>query len=162
MAGKGFVKVGLGVLLTAAAAGTGYYVWQQRKAAAVQHLSGEGEWGAGHPSGAEVFEHGEPVAAFQPGMADTQSPDVVDEQFGRDVDAEADQLAEEIVEAVEVPETHLGHHEEAPVAEAEPFEPGMADTQSPDVVDEQFGKEVDAAADELAEEIVEGVEEPKG
>jgi hypothetical protein len=48
------------------------------------------------------------------------------------------------------------------VAEAEPFEPGMADTQSPDVVDEQFGKEVDAAADELAKEIVEGVEEPKG
>jgi hypothetical protein len=155
---RSLTKVGVGVLLAASAAAAGYYVWQQRRAAAVQHLSGEGEWGAGHPAGAEVFAHAEPEPAFQPGMADTQSPDVVDEQFAKDVDAEADQMAEEIVEAVDA-EPHMGH---AQAPAAEPFEPGMADTQSPDVVDDQFAKEVDAAADALAEEIVEGVEEPKG
>jgi hypothetical protein len=90
-------------------------------------------------------------------MADTQSPDVIDEQFAREVDAEADQLAEEIVTAVEGP-----HAVPQPVAEDEPFEAGMAADQSPDTIDPGFAAEVDAAADQLAGDIVEAVEEPKG
>jgi hypothetical protein len=44
---------------------------------------------------------------------------------------------------------------------AEPFVPGVADEQSPDVVDETFAAEVDAVADEIAEDFVESVEEPR-
>jgi hypothetical protein len=53
---------------------------------------------------------------------------------------------------------------EAPAAPAdeEPFEAGVAADQSPDTIDESFAAEVDAAADQLAEEIVDAVEEPKG
>jgi hypothetical protein len=139
-------KMALAVVAIGAAAGAGYAVYAKRKAAARQHLEGEGEWGT-QPA---------PAGAFVPGMADTQSPDVVDEAFARDVDAAADELAEEIVEAVE------GPAEEAPeAAAAQPFEAGMADTQSPDVVDEDFAAQVDAVADELAGDIVDAVEEPK-
>jgi hypothetical protein len=139
-------KVALAVVAIGAAAGAGYAVYAKRKAAARQHLEGEGEWGT-QPA---------PAGAFVPGMADTQSPDVVDEAFAKDVDAAADALAEDIVEAVE------GPAEEAPeAAAAQPFEAGMADTQSPDVVDEDFAAQVDAVADELAGDIVDSVEEPK-
>ncbi|MCU0284512.1 MAG: hypothetical protein MUD13_11565 [Candidatus Nanopelagicales bacterium] len=159
MSGSGgrVLKAAVGVLAVAAAAGGTYYVWSKRKAAARASLTGEEPWATGHPAGAEVFDHAAAAAAFQPGMADTQSPDVVDEQFAREVDAEADQLAEEIVTAVEGP-----HGVAEPVAEDEPFEAGMAADQSPDTIDPGFAAEVDAAADQFAGDIVEAVEEPKG
>lgn len=139
-------KMALAVVAIGAAAGAGYAVYAKRRAAARQHLEGEGEWGT-QPA---------PAAAFVPGMADTQSPDVVDEGFAREVDAAADELAEDIVEAVE------GAQEEAAeAAPAEAFEPGMADTQSAEVVDEDFAAQVDAVADELAGDIVDAIEEPK-
>jgi hypothetical protein len=140
-----FLKMALAVVAIGAAAGAGYAVYAKRKAAAREHLSGEGEWGT-PPAGA---------GGFEPGMADTQSPDAVDEAFAREVDEAADELAEEFVEAVE------GVSEELDEAAPEAFEPGMADTQSPDVVDEAFAREVDEAADELAQDIVDAVEEPK-
>jgi hypothetical protein len=161
MSGSGgrILRAAVGVLVVAAAAGGGYAVWSKRRAAARAHQSGEEQWTGGHPAGAEVFDHAGAAgaAAFQPGMADTQSPDVIDEQFAREVDAEADQLAEEIVEAVEQPE-----HADAAPAEAEPFEAGVAADQSPDTIDPAFASEVDAAADQLAGDIVDAVEEPKG
>ena len=141
-----FWKMALAVVAVSAAAGAGYAVYAKRRAAAREHLAGEGEWGT-QPAGA---------AGFVPGMADTQSPDVVDEDFGKEVDAVAEELAEEFVEAVEGPP-----EEESEATPAEHFEPGMADTQSPDVVDDQFAKEVDAAADEIAQDIVDAIEEPK-
>ena len=141
-----FWKMALAVVAVGAAAGAGYTVYVKRKAAAREHLAGEGEWGT-QPAGA---------AGFVAGMADTQSPDVVDEDFGKEVDAVAEELAEEFVEAVEGPP-----EEEPEAPPAEHFEPGMADTQSPDVVDDEFAKEIDAAADEIAQDIVDAIEEPK-
>lgn len=140
-------KMALAVVAIGAAAGAGYAVYAKRKAAAREHLSGEGQWGDTQPAGA---------AGFVPGMADTQSPDAVDEAFAHDVDEAADALAEDIVEAVEGPIEH-----EAAAAPVEHFEPGMADTESPDVEDEEFGRQVDAVADEFAKDIVDAVEEPK-
>jgi hypothetical protein len=138
------VKVALGTVVAAAAVGAAYTVWKRRKAAAVEHLSGEGEWAT------------PPVTPFMPGVADEQSPDTLDKQFAEEIDEAAEELATEFVDAVEgIEETA-----EAPAPEA-PFVPGVADEQSPDVVDEQFAKEVDAAADELAADIVEAIEEPR-
>jgi hypothetical protein len=138
------LRAAVGVLLVGAAVGGGYYVWRKRQAAAEAHLAGEAAWGAAP----------EAPAPFMAGMADTQSPDVVDEQFAAEVDAEAAQFADELVHAVETPEP------QAPEA-AERFEEGMAATQSPETVDEQFAAEIDAAADSLADSIVEGIEEPR-
>jgi len=138
------VKVAVGTVVVAAAAGAAFAVWKRRKAATVEHLSGEGEWAT------------PPVTPFVPGVADEQSPDIVDEHFAEEVDEAADELATEFVDAVEgIEETA-----EAPAPEA-PFVPGVADEQSPDAVDDQFAKEVDEAADELAADLVEAIEEPR-
>lgn len=139
-------KMALAVVAIGAAAGAGYAVYAKRTSAARKAAESEGDWSAA------------PAAAggFVPGMADTQSPDVVDEAFARDVDAAADELAEDFVEAVEGP-----LDEAAEAAPAEPFQPGMADTQSPDVVDDDFAAQVDAVADELAGDIIDAIEEPK-
>ena len=96
------------------------------------------------------------------GVADEQSPDVVDEDFAHEVDEAADEIAAEVVDAIEVPgEAAHGHVDDAPEP-AEPFVPGVADEQSPDVVDEQFAREVDEAADEIASAVVDAVEAPEG
>jgi hypothetical protein len=144
--GGSFWKMALAVVAIGAAAGAGYAVYAKRRSAARKGADTEGDWSA------------PPAAAggFVPGMADTQSPDVVDEAFARDVDAAADELAEDIVEAVEGP---LDEGVEA--APGEHFEPGMADTQSPDVVDDDFAAQVDAVAEEMAGDIIDAIEEPK-
>lgn len=144
-------KVVVGGLLAAAAVGTAVVLWRRRQASVDAQLAGEAEWAQTAPP-----------APFVPGVADEQSPDVVDEQFAAEVDAEADQFAEEFVEAVEVPDEAGLHPHHAEPEKAEEFQPGVADEQSPDVVDEQFAREVDAEADHFAEEIVESIEEPRG
>ena len=148
--GKGLMMVAL----VGAAAGAGYLIWKRRKAAVNAELSGESLFVAPESRSWD--------AAFQPGAADVDSPDVVDEQFARDIDAVADELAEDIVESIEVPDSLADEAEaEAVAVESGEFQAGVADVDSPDVVDEQFAKEVDAVADELAEDIVQGVEEPR-
>lgn len=144
-------KVLLGGLALAAAAGGAYFVWKRRQASAQAHLSGEGEWGA--PPNAQA-----PVSEFVPGMADVQSPDVVDEVFAHEVDEAADDLAAEVVAAIEVP-AHGADLEDAPTP-AEPFVPGVADEQSPDVVDDDFAAQVDSAADDIAGAVVDSIETP--
>ena len=146
--GKGLMMVAL----VGAAAGAGYLIWKRRKAAVNAELSGESLFVAPESRSWD--------AAFQPGAADVDSPDVVDEQFARDIDAVAAELAEDIVESIEVPDS-LADEAEAVAVESGEFQAGVADVDSPDVVDEQFAKEVDAVADELAEDIVQGVEEPR-
>lgn len=151
-------RVGRGLLVAtavAAAAGAACFVWRRRRSAVSAELSGEASWNS--------MDNG---PDFQPGMADVQSPDVVDEEFAAEVDEAAAELAEEIVEAIDAPDAADEAVEEvvvdvavAPEPEV-PFEPGMADVDSPDVVDEVFGAEVDQAAEELAEGIVESAEEP--
>ncbi|MCU0294180.1 MAG: hypothetical protein MUF10_19715 [Thermoanaerobaculaceae bacterium] len=137
------------------AAGGGYLVWKRRQASAQAHLSGEGEWGTAPAAPAKVPE-------FTPGMADVQSPDVVDEEFAHDVDEAADELAAEVVEAIEVPAEH-GHAHLADAPEpAEPFVPGVADEQSPDVVDDAFAAQVDGVADDIAGAVVDAIESPEG
>ena len=140
-----FWKLALAVVGIGAAAGAGYALYTRRRAAERRRAQEQGDSFAA------------PAPAFVPGMADTQSPDVVDEHFAEEVDAVAEELAEDLVEAVEGP---LDHGDEP--APAEHFEPGMADTESPDVEDEEFARQVDAVADEFAKDIVEAVEEPKG
>ena len=147
-------KGGKGLMMVAvvgAAVGAGYFVWKRRKAAANAELSGESLFAAPQPRSWD--------AAFEPGTADVDSPDVVDDQFAKDIDAVADELAENIVESIEVPE-HVADEAEA-AAQSGEFQAGVADADSPDVVDEQFAKDIDAVADELAEDIVQRVEEPK-
>ena len=134
------------VALVGAAAGAGYMVWKRRKAAANAELSGESPFAAPFP------------APFERGTADLDSPDVVDPEFAKEVDEAADELAEEFVEAVEGSEEAL---DDVLAEEGGEFQKGIADLDSPDVVDEQFAKEVDEAADALAEDFVESVEEPK-
>jgi hypothetical protein len=137
------------------AAGGGFLVWKRRQAAAQAHLSGEGEWGAAPAQSA-------PAPEFVPGMADTQSPDVVDEEFAHEVDEAADELAAEVVDSIEVPgEASHGHVEDAPEP-AEPFVPGVADEQSPDVVDDDFAAQVDSVADQIAGSVVDAIETPEG
>jgi hypothetical protein len=148
-------KVLLGGVALAAAAGGAYFVWKRRKASAQAHLTGEGEWAA--PPGSQA-----PAPEFVPGMADTQSPDVVDEEFAHEVDEAADELAAEVVDSIEVPgEASHGHVEDAPEP-AEPFVPGVADEQSPDVVDDDFAAQVDSAADDIAGAVVDAIETPEG
>lgn len=132
------------VAVTGAAAAAAVLVWRRRQAAAVQDLSGDTGW----EMPTEVVH--------TPSVADDQSPEAMDPHFAEEVDEVADEIAEDFIEAVEG---------EADVAEAqqpaEPFVPGVADEQSPDVVDETFAAEVDAVADEIAEDFVESVEEPR-
>ncbi len=150
----------LGGLALSAAVGGAYFVWRRRQQAASAHLSGEGEWGA--PSTATAAGAAGPVAPFMAGVADEQSPDVVDDDFAHEVDEAADEIAAEIVDSIEVPgERAHGHVDDAPEP-AEPFVPGVADEQSPDVVDEQFAREVDEAADEFASAVVDAVESSDG
>jgi hypothetical protein len=144
------LRAALGVLLVGAAVGGGYYVWRKRQSAADEHLSGEGAWGTAPPA-----------AEFQPGMADLQSPDVVDEAFAAEVDAEANEFAEDLVDSVDLPQPQAPEAAEPGAEAAEAFEEGMAATQSPETVDDQFAAEIDAAADDLSQSIVEGIEEPK-
>jgi hypothetical protein len=88
------LMVGAALLL---AAGGGYLVWKRRQAAAEAHLSGEGEWGTAPTAAATVVP-------FEPGVADEQSPDVVDEELAAEIDQVADEIAAEVVEAIETPE----------------------------------------------------------
>ncbi len=99
-------------------------------------------------------------AEFVPGMADTQSPDVVDEEFAHEVDEAADELAAEVVEGIEV-DADATDLEDAPKP-AEPFVPGVADEQSPDVVDGDFAAQVDSVADQIAGSVVDAIETPEG
>jgi hypothetical protein len=138
------------------AAGGGYMVWKRRQAAAEAHLTGEGEWGAPTSPAAST------VSPFMPGVADEQSPDVVDEEFAAEVDDAADEFATEVVDSIEVPADAAHRHVEDAPEPAEPFVPGVADEQSPDVVDEGFAAEVDEAADELATAVVDAIETPEG
>jgi hypothetical protein len=146
-------KVLLGGLALAAAAGGAYFVWKKRQASAQSHLTGEDQWGA--PPAAPA-----PESEFVPGMADTQSPDVVDEEFAHEVDEAADVLATEVVDAIHVP-AEAADLEDAPKP-AEPFVPGVADEQSPDVVDDDFAAQVDSVADQIAGSVVEAIETPGG
>jgi len=126
-------RVVVATLALGALAGAGYAVYRRRRATPAE------AWPP--PDATE----------FQPGVADVDSPDVVDEQFAGEVDAVAEELAEDFVAAA------------AADAEAEPegdFQPGMADTESPDVVDDDFAREVDAVADEIAGDIVDKIEQP--
>lgn len=129
------------VAVTGAAAAAAVLVWRRRQAAAVEDLSGDTGWQ-------------QPEVVHTPSVADDQSPEAMDPHFAEEVDEVADEIAEDFIEAVEG---------EADVARAqqpaEPFVPGVADEQSPDVVDETFATEVDAVADEIAEDFVERIEE---
>ncbi|MGB7982899.1 MAG: hypothetical protein WCF36_19115 [Candidatus Nanopelagicales bacterium] len=143
------IRALLGALVAAVVAGAGYFVWRRSRSTSEDPV--EHKWAPPTPA---------PDAAFQPGMADLDSPDVVDEEFAAEVDSQADELAEEMVDSIEAPgQEHRAAAAEQP-AEAE-FQPGMADLDSPDVVDEEFAAEVDAEADELAEEIVDSIDESK-
>jgi hypothetical protein len=144
--------IGAAVLV---AAGGGYLVWRRRQAAAAAHLTGEDEWGAPPAAPATVSE-------FVPGMADVQSPDVVDEGFAHEVDEAADELAAEVVDAIEVPGDAAHEHVHDAPEPAEPFVPGVADEQSPDVVDDDFAAQVDSAADDIAGAVVDAIETPEG
>ncbi len=93
-------------------------------------------------------------------MADTQSPDVVDEVFAHEVDEAADTLAAEVVDGIDVA-ADAADLEDAPKP-AEPFVPGVADEQSPDVVDDDFAAQVDSVADEIAGSVVDAIETPQG
>ncbi len=137
------------------AAGGGYLVWRRRQAAAEAHLSGEGEWGSA-PAAPST------VSPFVAGVADEQSPDVVDETFAHEIDEAADEIAAEVVDAIEVPGEAAHEHVHDAPEPAEPFVPGVADEQSPDAVDETFAHEIDEVADEIAAEVVEGIETPEG
>jgi hypothetical protein len=144
-------RILLGGLALGAAAGGAYFVWRRRQAAAEAHLSGEGAWGS------------PPAAApFMPGVADEQSPDVVDDKFAEEIDQAADELAAEVVDAIDVPGEGAHGEVDAAPEPAEPFMPGVADEQSPDVVDEDFAHQVDEAADEIASAVVDAVEAPEG
>lgn len=132
------------VALTGAAAAAGVLVWRKRQAAAPESEA-DLEW---HP-GTEV--------SHVDSVADDESPEAMDPHFAEEVDEVAEDLAEEIVEAVGGEE-----HVAEPQVPAEPFEPGAADEQSPDVVDETFAAEVDAVAEELAEDIVQAIEGDEG
>jgi hypothetical protein len=138
-----------------AAAGGAYFVWRRRQAAAQAHLTGEDEWGTA-PAGTAT------VPEFMPGVADEQSPDVVDEDFAHEVDEAADEFAAEVVDAIEVPADAAHRHVAQAPEPAEPFVPGVADEQGPDVMDEGFAAEVDSVADEIATSVVEAIETPEG
>jgi hypothetical protein len=142
--------IGVAVL---AAAGGAYFVWKKRQASAQSHLTGEDQWGAPPASPPTAPE-------FVPGMADTQSPDVVDEEFAHEVDEAADTLAAEVVEGIESA-ADAADLEDAPKP-AEPFVPGVADEQSPDVVDDDFAAQVDSVADQIATSVVDAIETPEG
>ncbi len=83
-------------------------------------------------------------------MADVQSPDVVDEEFAHEVDEAADEFAAEVVDAIDVPADAAHRHVHDAREPAEPFVPGVADEQSPDVVDDDFAAQVDSVADQIA------------
>ncbi len=137
------------------AAGGAYLVWKRRQAAAEAHLTGEDEWGTAPAAPATASE-------FMPGVADEQSPDVVDENFAHEVDEAADEFAAEVVDAIEVPADAAHRHVEDAPEPSEPFVPGVADEQSPDVVDEDFAAEVDSVADEIATSVVDADRDPRG
>ncbi len=82
--------------------------------------------------------------------------------FAHEVDEVADEIAAEVVDAIEVPADAAHRHVEDAPEPAAPFVPGVADEQSPDVVDETFAHEIDEVADEIAAEVVEGIETPEG
>lgn len=130
--------------LTGAAAAAGVLVWRRRQAAAAQ-------------GGAEQAWHPSDQVSHVPSVADDQSPEAMDPELAEEIDEVADELADDIVEAIG---EDLGAEEHVEQAQApdEPFVPGVADEQSPDVIDEGFAAEVDAVADEIAEEIVEAIE----
>ena len=147
-------KILLGGVVLGAASASAYVVWKRRQAAAAAHLSGETEWATATAAPS--------AATFQPGVADAQSPDAVDDTFAHEIDEAADEIAAEVVDGIEAAgEGAHGHVHEAPEP-AEPFVPGVADEQSPDAVDETFAHEIDEVADEIAAEVVEGIETPEG
>jgi hypothetical protein len=148
-------RILLGGMVIGAVAGGAYFVWRRRQAPVEAQAAGEDQWSTAAAAQATASES-------VPGVADEQSPDVVDEEFAHQVDEAADEFAAEIVDAIEVP-ADGGHAdvEEAPEP-AEPFVPGVADEQSPDVVDEGFAAEVDSVADQIAASVVDAIEAPEG
>ena len=141
------IRALLGALVAALVAGAGFFVW--KRSGSKSQAPAEHKWAPPTPA---------PAAYFQPGMADLDSPDVVDSQFAAEVDAEADELAEEMVDSIEAPGQEHGVDAPEQPVEAD-FQPGMADVDSPDVVDSQFAAEIDAEANELAGEIVDSIDE---
>ena len=143
-----FWKVAAGTVVTAAAVGTGYALWRRRTNAATPVEP--------EPAPAEETEIG-------PGLAEVESPESEDPELAEEIDEVADELATEMVEAVEG--EHAAETEPPAPAEesdrAEELAPGLADVESPDAEDPSFAEQVDAAADEIAEDIIEAVEEPK-
>ena len=135
------------VAVTGAAAAAAVLVWRRRQAAAARELSGEVVW--------ESFSE----VTHTDSVADDQSPEAADPHLAEEIDEIADEIAEEFVEALTVVEAKLDVAEAQ--VPAEPFVPGAADEQSPDSIDESFAAALDAAADELAQGIVDSIEEPE-
>ncbi len=86
------VRALLGALVAALVAGAGFFVW--RRAGSKSQDPVEHKWAPSTPAP-------EADADFQAGMADLDSPDAVDDTFAAQVDAEAEELAEQIVDSIE-------------------------------------------------------------
>jgi hypothetical protein len=146
--GRSRLPVVLGaVAVTGAAAAAAVLVWRRRQAAAARELSGEVVW--------ESFSE----VTHTDSVADDQSPETADPHLAEEIDEIADEIAEEFVEALTVVEAELDVAEAQ--SPAEPFVAGVADEQGPESADPSFADEVDAAADALAQGIVDAIEEPK-
>lgn len=113
----------MGGVLLAAAGGAAFVVLRRRGAAADEATSGESQWGV------------RPVAAdsdFVPGVADEQSPDVVDGELAHEIDEVADEVAGEFIDSIELPgDDSFRHVSEAPQPVAEIAEPAAEPAADP-------------------------------
>ena len=128
-------RILVGGVLIGAAAGGAYFVWRRRKAAAVEHLSGEEQWGA--TPAAEGSRSG-----------------AVDDTMAREIDEVADEMATSVVDAIDVDGDDVsGHVAQAP-------EPAAAVLPETDAA-KGTGEPDDAAqaiADDAAEAVADATE----
>ncbi len=86
------IRALLGALVAALVAGAGFFVW--KRSGSKSQPPAEHKWAPPTP----------PAADSQPGMADVDSQGVLDEQFAAEVDAQAEALAQQIVDSIDEPQ----------------------------------------------------------
>ena len=149
-------KILLGGLALGAAAGGAYFVWKRRQAAARGAPDRRGR--VGHDPCRAGRRCPSSCPAWPTSRARTSSMRTSPTRSTR----RPTSSPPSVVEAIEVPADAAHRHVEDAPEPAEPFMPGVADEQSPDVVDENFAAEVDSVADEIATAVVDAIETPEG
>jgi hypothetical protein len=145
-------KILLGGLALGAAAGGAYLVWKRRQKAAVESLSGEGQWA---PAGGGTVSDLSATMSSSVSEVAEQAPDAVSDAVDQASDAASDVVDQASDAASDV------------VDQVADSAADVADTASDAAADagdsaKSFNAQIDEVADSMASDVVDAIETPEG